>query len=127
MQNWLDPDVLEQVEEFIDGLPEYPTQPTRSIVDAIDYVAEGGPSVGRPIVGEISLVPDYREYADTFGHHLKEIRPLGTDIRILCTFTPDRRLVLLHAGNKAGDWKRWYRTAIPAAAEAYRKYREEVP
>jgi hypothetical protein len=99
--------------------------PTRAILDAIDYAAEGGPSVGRPIVAEINLDPDYRDLIPVFGKHLKEIRPLGTDIRILCTFSPDRVLVLLYAGDKAGDWKRWYRTAIPAAAELYSAYLKE--
>jgi hypothetical protein len=96
------------------------------IVDAIDHVAKGGPTVGRPLVAEISLDPDYRDLVPLFGKHLKEIRPLSTDIRILCTFTAERRLVLLYAGDKAGDWKRWYRTAIREAARLYRDYLEEM-
>jgi hypothetical protein len=31
-------------------------------------------------------------------------------------------LILLYAGDKEGDWNRWYRTAIPAAARLYGQY-----
>ena len=48
------------------------------------------------------------------------------DIRILCTFGPDRTLVLLYAGDKAGEWNRWYRTAIPEAARLYREYLDDM-
>ena len=125
MANWQDPDVTEQVEAFLTALDPVPAMPMRSIVDAVDFVAEGGPVVGRPLVGEVSLEPDYRQFVKVFGRHLKEIRPLGTTVRILCTFTSDRRLVLLYAGDKEGDWNRWYRTAIPAAARAYEEYLTE--
>ena len=114
---WLDPDLTDQVRDFLAPLPPVPGKPTQ---------AEHGPSAGRPIVAEISLDPDYREYIPLFGHHLKEIRPLGTDIRILCTFTADRTLVLLYIGDKAGDWKRWYRRAIPEAARLYIEYLREI-
>lgn len=76
-------------------LPQYPAQPTRSIVDAVDVLAETGPTLGRP---------------------------LGTDVRILFTFAPDRTLILLYAGDKAGEWNDWYRRAVPAAADLYLDY-----
>lgn len=103
-------------------LPEVPAQPMRAIVDAVDHVAEHGPATRRPILGEVSLEPDYREQVPVFGKHLREIRPLGTDVRILCTFGPERQLVLLYAGDKQGEWNRWYRGAIPEAARLYREY-----
>lgn len=124
MESWRDPDVTEQVEAFMADLPDYPGQPTRGIVDAVDYVAQMGPTTGRPIVGEISLDPDYRDLIAIFGKHLKEIRPLGTDVRILFTFGPDRALVLLYAGDKQGEWNRWYQRAIPEAARLYVEYLE---
>lgn len=74
----------------------------------------------------IGLEPDYREFIPLFGKHLKELRPLGTEIRILFIFGPDRTLVLLYGGNKEGEWTRWYRTAIPEAARLYRKYLEDT-
>ena len=114
--------MTDQVANFMADLPQYPAQPTRAIVDAVDYVDENGPASRRPLLGEIVLIPDYRDVAPVFGNHLREIRPLGTDIRILCTFGPDRTLVLLYAGDKVGEWNRWYRTAIREAAALYRQY-----
>ena len=116
------PDVTEQVEAFMRTLPQYPGRPTRPIVDAVDVLAETGPTLGRPLVDRIELEPEHRELIPLFGRRLKELRPLGTDIRILFTFAPDRTLVLLYAGDKAGAWKDWYRRAIPKAARLYREY-----
>jgi hypothetical protein len=125
MANWNNPDVTEQVEAFMAELPPVPGKPTQAIIDAVDYVAEYGPSTGRPLVGEVSLDPDYRDFIPLFGRHLKEIRPLGTKVRILCLFGSDRTLVLLVAGDKEGEWNSWYRWAIPEAARLYREYLKE--
>ncbi|WP_239143290.1 type II toxin-antitoxin system RelE/ParE family toxin [Actinoplanes philippinensis] len=40
-------------------------------------------------------------------------------IRIIFVFDPWSQAVLLVAGNKAGDWRRWYQEAIPAAEAAF--------
>jgi hypothetical protein len=120
------PDVTEQVEAFMAPLPQVPAQPTRAIIEAVDYVVQEGPAARRPVWGEVVLLPDYPEEADLFGHRLHEVRPLGTDIRILAIYSPDRVLVLLYAGDKAGDWTRWYRTAIPEAARLYREYLKDL-
>lgn len=104
------------------SLPMYPGQPTRAILDAVDYIEQEGPAATRPVLAEVNLEPDYREFTELFGHHLREVRPLGTDVRILCTFGPDRTLVLLYAGDKVGQWNRWYRAAITEAARLYRVY-----
>lgn len=108
------------------SLPQYPVHPTRSIVDAVDLLAEVGPTLGRPLVDRIELRPDHRDLVPLFGRRLKELRPLGTDIRILFTFAPDRTLVLLYAGDKGGAWNDWYRRAIPAAGRAYADYLDEI-
>lgn len=104
------------------ALPQYPEQPTRGIVDAMDVLELDGPALGRPLVDVIKLVPEYSDLVPLFGNHLKELRPLGTDVRILFAFGPDRTLVLLYAGDKAGNWRGWYPTAIREAAVLYREY-----
>ena len=76
------PDVTAQVEAFMLTLPQYPHQPTRAIGDAVDVLAEIRPSLGRPLVDRIELEPDHRDLAPLLGRRLKELRPLGTDIRI---------------------------------------------
>ncbi len=62
-------------------------------------------------------------------HHLKELRPGSSgasEIRILFAFDPTTRAVLLVAGDKAGDWKRWYVRAVPLAEHRYEQWIKEV-
>ena len=85
----------------------------RSVNVAIDMLAEVGPGLGRPLVDTLQ--------GSSIGN-LKELRPRsGRDvaIRVLFAFDPWSQAVLLVAGNKAGDWSRWYKTAIPIAEAAY--------
>jgi hypothetical protein len=44
---------------------------------------------------------------------------------VLFVFDPWSQAVLLVAGNKAGDWSRWYRTAIPIAEAAFETWLAE--
>lgn len=60
------------------------------------------------------------------GSHLadlKELRPgsSGTsEIRILFAFDPERQIVVLVAGDKAGQWQKWYKDAIPLAESRFK-------
>jgi hypothetical protein len=59
---------------------------------------------------------------------LKELRPgssANTEIRILFVFDPWRSAILLVAGDKAGQWSRWYDEAIPRAEHPYEVYLKE--
>ncbi|MFE6923204.1 addiction module toxin RelE [Nocardia sp. NPDC057663] len=40
-------------------------------------------------------------------------------------FDPERNAVLLVAGDKSGNWKAWYRQAIPVAEYRYDVYMKE--
>lgn len=67
-----------------------------------------------------------RPLADRIRHsrlsNLKELQPGSggrSAIRILNIFDPRRNAVLLVAGDKAGQWDAWYRTAIPVTEERY--------
>jgi hypothetical protein len=55
--------------------------------------------------------------------NLKELRP-GT-VRILFAFDPWRSTILLVAGDEAGQWNVWYKTAIPLAEQRYEAYLKE--
>lgn len=58
-------------------------------------------------------------------HNMKELRPGSpghTEVRILFVFDPERKAVLLVAGDKPGHWKDWYRTNIPVAEERYEQW-----
>ncbi|MEV4707382.1 type II toxin-antitoxin system RelE/ParE family toxin [Actinoplanes sp. NPDC049316] len=88
----------------------------RAVNVALDMLAEVGPGLGRPLVDTLR--------GSEIGN-LKELRPRsGRDfaIRVLFVFDPWSQAVLLVAGNKAGDWARWYRTAIPVAEAAYEEW-----
>ena len=66
---------------------------------------------------------------------MKELRPGSSgrsELRILFAFDPKRAAIMLIAGNKAGNWVRWYKKNIPLADDlfddhlrALRKVREE--
>ena len=61
-------------------------------------------------------------------HNLKELRPRvggASEIRPLFVFDPSREAIILVAGDKAGQWNRWYTGAIPLAEERYTAYRRE--
>jgi hypothetical protein len=82
----------------------------------IGLLLEAGSELGRPL-------------ADRIQHsrlsNLKELRPGSagrSEIRILYIFDPRRNAVLLVAGDKAGNWKAWYRQAIPLAEQRYENY-----
>jgi hypothetical protein len=60
--------------------------------------------------------------------NMKELRPPSggrTEIRILFVFDPWRSAILLVAGDKSGQWRQWYRTAIPDAEALYATYLKE--
>lgn len=86
------------------------------ITDAIDRLADAGPSLDRPLVDRIkgSTVPN-----------MKELRPASTgrsEIRISFVFDPMRSAVLLVGGDKSGQWSRWYQEAVPEAERLYEIY-----
>ncbi|KWV33673.1 MULTISPECIES: type II toxin-antitoxin system RelE/ParE family toxin [Micromonospora] len=85
----------------------------RSVNVAIDMLAESGPGLGRPLVDTLK---------GSSISNLKELRPRSgreVAIRVLFVFDPWSQAVLLVAGNKAGDWTRWYEKAIPVAEVTY--------
>lgn len=57
-----------------------------------------------------------------------ELRPPSsgaTEVRLLFIFDPERRVVLLVAGDKAGQWSAWYQQAVALAEARYALYRKE--
>lgn len=73
-----------------------------------------------------------RPYADTVKDsrfsHMKELRiqSHGEPLRIFFAFSPSRSSVLLCAGNKAGDDKRFYEVMIPLADHEYTEYLNDL-
>jgi hypothetical protein len=119
MKKWSDPVLTNQVRDFYRGLSEADAD---AFDAAVERLAEVGPTLGRPTVGEVDLTRERAALREALPH-LKELRP-GT-IRVLFTFGPDRVPVLLFAGDKEGDWSRWYPRAIAEAAKLYQEYLTE--
>ncbi|MBT0774314.1 type II toxin-antitoxin system RelE/ParE family toxin [Kineosporia sp. J2-2] len=108
--------LTEGVEQFLDTLYASDRDSHRLVNQAILVLERNGPTEGRPLVDTItaSRLPN-----------MKELRPPSsgrTEIRILFVFDPYRSAVLLVAGDKSGQWTRWYRTAIPEAEHLYEDY-----
>ena len=111
--------VTDEVRDWIDALDN---ASHRLVVQAIDILAGRGPALGRPLV-------DHVEHSTI--QNLKELRPGSagrSELRILFVFDPWRSAILLVAGDKSGQWRQWYREAIPKAEhllEIYLKERAE--
>jgi hypothetical protein len=111
--------VTDEVREWIDALDDVSH---RLVVQAIDILADRGPALGRPLV-------DHVEHSTI--QNLKELRPGSagrSKLRVLFVFDPWRSAILLVAGDKSGQWRQWYREAIPKAEhllEIYLKERAE--
>jgi hypothetical protein len=85
----------------------------RQVGAAVELLRQHGPNLKRPLVGEVT---------SSKIKNMKELRPGSagrSEIRILFVFDPWQQIVLLVAGDKAGDWRGWYRTAIPRAEQLY--------
>jgi len=107
------------VESFLDYL--YVSDPAshQLVNQAILILERNGPAEGRPLVDSIT--------ASRIAN-MKELRPPSSgrsEIRILLVFDPWRSAILLVAGDKSGQWDKWYRTAIPRAEQLYDDYLAE--
>lgn len=79
------------------------------VVAAIEILEDRGPHLGRPIVDTVTA----SQHAN-----MKELRPGSSgrsELRILFAFDPARQSIMLVAGDKAGNWKQWYKQNIPVA------------
>jgi hypothetical protein len=111
--------IVNEVRDWLDGLRDTEPVTFDLIDDAIYALSHSGPALRRPLVGTIN---------GSTIKNLKELRPgsMGrSEIRILFVFDPWRSAILLVAGDKAGNWQRWYRQAIPLAEQRYEIYLKE--
>lgn len=80
---------------------------------------KGGPTIGRPLVDTVN--------ASKYGN-MKELRVQhrGEPIRAFFAFDPFRQAIVLCAGNKGGNEKRFYKQMIPLADLEFTKHLEEL-
>lgn len=57
---------------------------------------------------------------------MKELRPLGGNIRILFAFDPRRTAILLLGGDKPHRWAEWYEQMTPVADRLYEEHLDSL-
>jgi hypothetical protein len=83
------------------------------VIAALELLAERGPLLGRPLVDTV---------ISSRHNNTKELRPGSagrTELRALFAFDPQRAAIMLVAGDKQGQWKRWYDQNIPIADDLF--------
>lgn len=101
---------LELIENWLDSLDR---ASWKQVMAAIEVLREHGPQLGRPLVDTVTA---------SRHRNMKELRPGSSGrskLRILFAFDPERRAVMLIAGDKAGNWSRWYKKSIPVADDLF--------
>ena len=101
---------IELIAGWLDSLDDGSLE---QVVAAIELLEDRGPQLGRPIVDTVSA---------SRHKNMKELRPGSSgrpELRVLFAFDPDRSAIMLLAGDKAGDWKRWYKKYIPLADDLF--------
>lgn len=101
---------LEPVQEWLTSLDE---DSYEQVMAAIELLEERGPQLGRPIVDTVKA---------SKHKNMKELRPGSSgrsELRVLFAFDPNRRAILLVAGDKAGNWKTWYKKNILVADDLF--------
>ena len=102
---------IEYTTEFGDWWDSLAIEQQEALDDRVMLLAEAGPNLKRPVVGEI-----------TSSRHpnMKELRASKAGaLRVLFAFDPRRHAILLLGGDKSGQWQEWHQWAIPRADELY--------
>jgi hypothetical protein len=105
-------DTTERFDGWFDGLDDIDQV---SVLAMVIVLKEKGPALARP----------YADTVNTSRHrNMKELRiqSKGDPIRAFFAFDPLRRGILLCAGNKVGNEKRFYDVMIPVADNEFMRH-----
>jgi len=108
------------VEHIIQWLHELDQSSYEQVIAALELRAAHGPALGRPIVDTVS---------HSRHRNMKELRPGSSgrsELRILFAFDPQRQAIMLVAGDKSGNWNKWYMKNIVVADDLFDKHRREL-
>ncbi len=106
----------DKFDEWFDSLSD---ADRANVIAGMLLLEEIGPNLSRP-------------YADTIEgsefSNMKELRvqSKGDPLRAFFAFDPNRRAILLCAGNKVGDDKRFYKRMVPLADKEYRTHLDSM-
>lgn len=91
------------------------------MIAALEQLEEHGPVTRRPFVDTLE---------GSAHPNMKELRPRatkgGAHIRVIFAFDIKSRAILLVAGDKAGNWTKWYATNIPIADRLFSAHQEKL-
>ncbi len=109
---------VEHTNEFEEWWRDLTEQQQEALDERVMLLAEHGPILKRPVVGEIG---------SSRHPNMKELRvsKAGT-LRVLFAFDPRRHAILLLGGDKSGQWAEWYQWAIPQADDLYNTHLQEL-
>jgi hypothetical protein len=99
-----------QVTQWLGDLDDEAFDRIFPVIDALERV---GPTLGRPFADRIH---------GSRHHNMKELRSASKDIRILFAFDHERKAILLVAGEKTSQWKRWYQENVPIADDLFDRH-----
>jgi hypothetical protein len=85
----------------------------KRIDKALEGLEQHGPVLGRPRGDSIR---------GSRYHNMKELRSVGGHLRALYAFDRNRSAIVLVGGDKAANWKRWYKQNIPVADQRYERH-----
>lgn len=108
------------VELVNDWLLSLDQESYEQVVAALEVLAARGPHLGRPLVDTVTA---------SRHRNMKELRPGSSgrsELRALFAFDPERQAILLVAGDKSGNWKKWYTRNIPLADERFDRHLEQL-
>ncbi|MEV0034439.1 type II toxin-antitoxin system RelE/ParE family toxin [Streptomyces sp. NPDC050804] len=112
--------LCKEVHDWYLDLAEKEPESAHLVEQAIDLLAERGPTLGRPLVDRVSR---------SRHHNMKELRPgsVGSsEIRMLFAFDPARQALIMVAGDKNGSWNTWYDRNIPVADERFDQHLDDL-
>lgn len=101
------------IELIADWLASLDEGSREQVIAAIELLEDRGPQLGRPIVDTVTA---------SRHKNMKELRPGSTgnsELRVLFAFDPERSAIMLIAGDKAGNWNRWYAKNIRLADDLF--------
>ena len=109
---------LTLIEPWIDTLDD---EEYDNVIAALEQLEEHGPVTRRPFVDTLE---------GSEHPNMKELRPRatksGAHIRVLFAFDIQSRAIMLVAGDKAGNWAKWYATNIPIADHLFTEHQEKL-
>jgi hypothetical protein len=85
----------------------------KKVFTALEALEEQGPNLGRPFADQVK---------NSRFKNMKELRPRGKKLRLLFAFDPNRKAIILVAGDKTNNWIRWYEQNIPIADQRFSEH-----